>query len=60
MSIHNLCFLSRNNKNNYKWGLRESKLYKPVFVMPVPMAVALEIDFCCCCCSYFFFFFLQS
>ena len=29
------------------------------FMMHVPMAVTLEIDFCGCCCSYFFLFFLQ-
>ena len=42
MSNHNLCFLSRNKKNNVypyksqfyyiKWGLRGSKLYRYVFV----------------------------
>ena len=62
-------FLSRNNKNNLypykpqfyciKVGFKGVKI-KPVFMMHVPMAVALEIDFCRCCYFFFFFFFFYN
>ena len=52
MRTHNLCFLSKNKKNNVypcipqfkKWGLRGLELYRHVFMMSLEQIRSIHAD----------------